>query len=188
MERRAFDEKKLTERKVNFSGYKYCPICGSHMEKKTIDSIVRLQCSSLTCDFIYYHNPIPAAGALITNDKKVLLVKRAREPRLGWWCIPAGFMEWSEHPSMTAVREVEEETGLRIRLDSLFEVYSGSDDPRTNAVLILYLATIIDGTLQAGDDAEEVRYFSFDELPEKIAFESNRQALADYRKKILNRD
>ena len=56
------------------------------------------------------------------------------------------------------------------------------------AVLILYLATIIDGTLQAGDDAEEVRYFSFDELPEKIAFESNRQALADYRKKILNRD
>lgn len=188
MEKRTLDEKKMTERKMNFSGYKYCPICSSLMEKQTIDSMVRLQCSNPNCDFIYYHNPIPAAGALIIKDEKILLVKRAREPRLGWWCIPAGFMEWSEHPSMTAVREVEEETGLRIRLDSLFEVYSGSDDPRTNAVLILYLATAIDGALHAGDDAEEVRYFSFDEIPEKIAFESNRQALADYRKKILNRD
>ncbi len=188
MEHTVFDETILTERKMNFSGYRFCPFCRSILKREMIDSALRLQCSNPSCDFIYFHNPIPAAGAIIVRDNEVLLVKRAREPRLGWWCIPAGFMEWSEHPGATAIREVREETGLEIRLDSLFEVYSGNDDPRTNAVLVLYLATVIEGTLEAGDDADEVRYFPFDEIPDKIAFESNRQALADYKERVLKRD
>jgi len=188
MERRVFDEKKLTERKNNNSGFRSCPLCGAPLKKQMIDSILRLQCSNSACDYIYFHNPIPAAGAMIINDGKILLVKRAREPKQGWWCIPAGFMEWTEHPSETAIREVEEETGLKVKLDSLFEVYSGTDDPRTNAILIVYLATVIEGTPRAGDDADEVGYFSFDALPEKIAFVSNRQALADYRRRFLEKD
>jgi 8-oxo-dGTP diphosphatase len=93
-------------------------------------------------------------------------------------------MEWQEHPSQTAVREVKEETGLDIRLKGFFEVYSGSDDPRTNAVLILYLGEPIGGELGAADDAEEVRYFGFDELPDNIAFASHRQALKDYQERF----
>ena len=179
------DEKALFERKGNFLGYKYCPRCGGDLRVEMIDGKNRLRCVNDKCDFIYYHNPIPAAGALVVENGKILMVQRAVIPRVGWWCLPAGFMEWSEHPSQTAVREIKEETGLDIRLESLFEVYSGNDDPRMNAILILYLAKAIGGKLGPADDAQDVRFFGFDELPENIAFVSHRQALADYRERFL---
>lgn len=178
-------EEELFTRKHDFMGYKFCPRCGEILNKEFIDNKDRLICSNNRCDFIYYHNPIPAAGAMVVKDGKILLVKRAVAPKIGWWCIPAGFMEWSEHPSQTAVRELKEETGLDIKLDRLFEVYSGEDDPRLNAVLILYKADEVGGKLGADDDAMEVKYFGFDELPEKIAFASHIQALKDYKERFL---
>ena len=178
------DEEFLFRRKDNFMGFQFCPRCSRRLEKSLIDGQTRLKCTNSECDYIYYHNPIPAAGAIVVRNDKVLLVKRAVAPKKGWWCIPAGFMEWSEHPSQTAVREVKEETGLDIKLGQLFEIYSGSDDPRMNAVLVLYLATENGGELEAADDADEVKYFDFDALPTNIAFESHIRALADYRKRI----
>jgi ADP-ribose pyrophosphatase YjhB (NUDIX family) len=175
----------LFKRKENFQGFHFCPRCGSPLERKMIDSQLRPVCTNQSCDYVYYHNPIPAAGAMVVKDKKILMVKRAVIPRVGWWCIPAGFMEWSEHPSQTAVRELKEETGLDVKLTSLFEIYSGNDDPRMNAVLILYLAEIVGGKLTAADDATDVQFFGFDELPEKIAFISHKQALKDYQERYL---
>jgi 8-oxo-dGTP diphosphatase len=179
------DDKTLFDRKNNFLGYKYCPRCGRELEKQFIDGRQRLSCPGDSCDFIYYHNPIPAAGAVVIKDGKILMVKRSVMPKKGWWCIPAGFMEWSEHPTETAVRELKEETGLDVKLKSIFEIYSGQDDPRMNAVLILYLASVNGGHLKAGDDAMDVKFFGFDELPEEIAFLSHRQALADYQKRYM---
>lgn len=179
-----FDEEKLFERKDHQCGYRYCPLCGKPLVAGDIEGRRRMACRDEGCGFIFYQNPIPAAGAIIVQDDRVLLVKRAHPPRIGWWCIPAGFMEWNEHPSQTAVREVGEETGLQIKLTSFFDVYCGNDDPRTNAVLMLYLADVIGGTLKASDDALEVRYFSFDNLPDKIAFASHHQALADYTRRF----
>ncbi len=179
------DEQLLFNRKNDFLGYRFCPRCGRELEKKFLDGRQRLVCTSDSCDFIYYHNPIPAAGAVVIKDGKILMVKRSVMPKKGWWCIPAGFMEWSEHPTETAVRELKEETGLDVKLKSIFEIYSGQDDPRMNAVLILYLASIEGGEMKAGDDAMDVRFFRFDELPEKIAFLSHRQALADYRQRYM---
>jgi len=184
-EKKTVDEKLLFERKDDFLGFRFCPRCGQGLVKKILDGRERLKCINETCDFIYYHNPIPAAGAIVAADNGILMVKRAVMPKVGWWCLPAGFMEWSEHPSQTAVRELKEETGLDIELKSLFEIYSGQDDPRMNAVLILYIASITGGTLTAGDDAMEAKFFAFDDLPDKIAFISHRQALADYKKRYL---
>ncbi|MBD3331518.1 NUDIX domain-containing protein [candidate division GN15 bacterium] len=181
---RRFDADKLFRLKSEHSGYKFCPRCRTELEEQRLDGVLRLACPSGDCDFIFYQNPAPAAGAVVVTDDRILLVKRAHPPKIGWWCIPAGFMEWQEHPSQTAVREVKEETGLDIRLKGFFEVYSGSDDPRTNAVLILYLGEAIGGELGAADDAEEVRYFGFDELPDNIAFASHRQALKDYQERF----
>jgi ADP-ribose pyrophosphatase YjhB (NUDIX family) len=172
------NEKSLFERKNDFMGFLFCPRCSARLENRVIDGRERRVCGNPSCDYIYYHNPIPAAGAV--KNKKLLWVKRAVMPRIGWWCFPAGFMEWTEHPTETAVREVREETGLDIELDSFFEVYVGKDDPRMNAVLMLYLASEKSGKLKAGDDASEVRYFDIDKPPEKIAFESHRRALNDY--------
>lgn len=179
-----FDEKKLFRLKDENSGYRFCPRCATGLTAKELDGHMRLVCPSSECDFIYYQNPVPAAGAIVIKNNKILLVKRAHPPCVGWWCIPAGFMEWKEHPSETAVREVGEETGLEITLKSFFEVYSGRDDPRANAVLILYLADETGGMMAAADDALDVGYFSFDELPEKIAFESHQQALKDYQSRF----
>jgi 8-oxo-dGTP diphosphatase len=81
------------------------------------------------------------------------------------------------------VREIEEETGLQIKISSFFEVYTGTDDPRSNSVLLLYLGDITGGELRAADDALDVRWFSLDDLPENIAFESHVRALADYNRR-----
>jgi ADP-ribose pyrophosphatase YjhB (NUDIX family) len=182
-----FDEQKLFARKDHHCGFRYCPLCGRDLAVGTIDGQERVYCPDENCGYVFYQNPIPAAGAILIENDRVLLVKRAHPPKIGWWCLPAGFMEWREHPSETAVRELAEETGLEIKLTSFFEVYSGQDDPRSNAILILYLADIIGGELRAADDAEEVAWHSLDDLPDQIAFESHIQALADYNRRYRNK-
>jgi ADP-ribose pyrophosphatase YjhB (NUDIX family) len=134
------------------------------------------------CGFIAYRNPAPACGVLLMRHGRVLMARRAHEPRRDAWGIPAGFMEYGEHPEATAVREVLEETGLRIRLTGLFGVYAGRDDPRTRAVLILYRGKETGGTLKAGDDASEVAFFPLDRLPRPLAFQAHREALGDLRR------
>jgi 8-oxo-dGTP diphosphatase len=181
---RSFDDDQLFKLKEQHCGYRICPRCGTTLVERELDGRRRPACPDPHCHFVFYQNPVPAAGAIIVEDNRVLMVKRAHPPRVGWWCLPAGFMEWHEHPTQTAVREIREETGLDIELTSFFEVYSGTDDPRVNAVLMLYLAKRIGGRLEANDDALEVRFFGFDELPDEIAFASHRQALADYRRRL----
>jgi len=178
-----FDEAKLFKRKDNFGGYRFCPWCGEPLEPKQLDGCQRMSCRTNGCGFIFYQNPVPAAGAIIVENDRVLLVKRAHTPKVNWWCIPAGFMEWKEHPSDTAVREIKEETGLDIRLTSFFDVYTGYDDPRVNAVLMLYQAEIVGGAMHASDDALDVRFFPLDKLPDKIAFEAHVRALADFNRR-----
>ncbi len=179
-----FDPALLFARKNNHCGFRFCPLCGRELQKRQLDQRERVICPDPSCGYVFYQNPIPAAGAVIVQNDAILLVRRAHPPKVGWWCIPAGFMEWDEHPEQTAVREIREETGLEIRLDGFFEVYSGVDDPRSNAILLLYFGTPIGGSLKAGDDALEVRYFAFDDLPKELAFASHHQAVADYCRKF----
>ena len=181
-----FDAEKLTKRKNAHNGYVFCPFCKTTLKEAVLDSTKRLACPDNVCDFVYYQNPVPAAGAIIIEDSKILLVKRAHPPRIGDWCIPAGYMEWNEHPTETAIRELKEETGLDIQITSFFEVYSGDDDPRSNAVLLLYLAERIGGKLEAMDDAMEVAFFSFNSLPKNIAFVAHVKALKDYKDRFLS--
>lgn len=146
--------------------------------------VMRPTCPS--CGFIWYRNPVPAAGVILVRDGAVLLVKRKYEPRAGWWCLPAGFMEAGETPEQTAVRELQEETGVFAQLTGLFGVYAGFDDPRVRAVLILYTGVITGGDERAGDDAIELGWFPLDALPEELAFASHRQALAELIERLAN--
>ncbi len=146
--------------------------------------VMRPTCPS--CGFIWYRNPVPAAGVILVREGAVLLVKRKYEPRAGWWCLPAGFMEAGETPEQTAVRELQEETGVFAQLTGLFGVYAGFDDPRVRAVLILYTGVITGGDERAGDDAIELAWFPLDALPEELAFASHRQALAELIERLAN--
>lgn len=159
------------------SSFKHCPLCTSPLELTQHDHRVRKVCPA--CGFVDFHNPAPAAGAVVVRDGKLLLVKRAQAPYQDDWCIPAGFMEWDESPSECARRELKEETGLDISPGKIFNAYSGSDDPRTNAVLILYFAQVAGGEAVPGDDASDIGFFGKDEIPGNIAFAAHRQAIRD---------
>ena len=136
------------------------------------------------CGYVWYRNPVPAAGVLLERAGRVLLVKRRWEPRAGSWCLPAGFMEAGETPEQTAVRELQEETGVVARLTGLFGVYAGFDDPRVRAVLILYSGVATGGEERAGDDATELAWYPLAALPGDLAFASHRQALAELRERL----
>jgi len=164
--------------------FQYCPSCGQKLVEGDIDGRTRLHCPS--CQYIWYKNPVPAAGAIIFRDDKLLLVKRKYEPRAGDWCLPAGFQEYDESPLECCIREVKEETGLEIKIDRLFWNYKAGDDPRTMVVLILYLADIVDGVLEPGDDAVEAKFFPLSEIPSNIAFKAHRMAIS-HLKNFLSR-
>ncbi|HET6462842.1 MAG TPA: NUDIX hydrolase [Candidatus Krumholzibacteria bacterium] len=159
---------------------KFCPRCGSPTELRTVDNHERAVCER--CGHITYRNPVPAAGIILIEDGNILMVRRKFEPRAGLWTLPAGFLEYDEHVEACAVREAEEETGLRVELTRLFGAYMAMDDPRVQVVLLLYLARRIGGKLTPGDDASEAAFFALDATPEGIAFKAHEQALADVRR------
>jgi ADP-ribose pyrophosphatase YjhB (NUDIX family) len=161
------------------SSFRNCPLCTTPLVLQEHDHKQRMVCPK--CEFVDFHNPSPAAGAVVVLDGKLLLVRRAADPYKGDWCIPAGFMEWDESPQHCAERELKEETGLDIVIGEIFNVYSGTDDPRTNAVLILYFGRVVGGIATAGDDASEVAFFRIGEIPANIAFLAHRQAIDDLR-------
>ena len=158
---------------------RFCIRCGTRLVRRDDHGRPRATCPH--CGHIHYRNPAPAAGILLRSSAGVLLVKRKFEPAAGAWCLPAGFMEYGESPEHCAVRELEEETGLRARLTGLFGVYAGFDDPRVRAVLILYTAERTGGRLVPGDDAIAARYWPLSRLPRRIAFVAHRRALEEFR-------
>lgn len=155
----------------------YCPLCAEPLTISEREEVPRRYCRH--CDRTYYHNPVPAAGGVIMRGNKVLLVQRKFHPRIGDWTLPAGFLEYFESPEECAVREILEETGYHARIDSIFGVYAGRDDPRNTAILILYRMTITGGDLTPGDDAQDAGFFAPDKIPEGIAFRAHKETLWD---------
>lgn len=162
------------------TGFRFCPVCAGELAPQLVDLRERLVCQA--CGFIFYINPKVAAGALVEDQGRVVLVRRGVEPGLGQWGLPAGFAEVDETIEETAVRECHEETGLEIVVDDLLGVYSYESATQGRGVLVLYAGHVVGGQLAAGDDALEVGLFAPDELPEDIAFRTHRQALHDWRK------
>ena len=161
--------------------FRFCPICSAELVKRVVDKKNRMACH--VCGFVYYQNPVPAAAVIIEKEGKILLVQRKFNPYAESWSLPSGFMEYNETPQECAKRETKEEAGLDIKIKNLFDIYLATDDPRTHVVLMVYLAAIIQGSLKAGDDAKEVRFFLPSEIPADIAFTAHKRALKEYLEK-----
>jgi ADP-ribose pyrophosphatase YjhB (NUDIX family) len=128
------------------------------------------------CGHIHFEEPKVAAGVLVVEEGKVLLVRRIMEPKQGEWTLPAGFVDADEDPEEAAVREVYEETGLVVKIDGLLDVFHGKEHPNGASIVIIYDGNVISGKLKAGSDVNGVDFFDPKDLP-PIAFEATKKAL-----------
>lgn len=127
--------------------------------------------------------PLVGVGAIIIEDGRVLLVKRAHPPLLGKWSIPGGVLEVGELVREAAVREAREETGLIVEPGELLGVYervvrNGEKLVQYHYVLIDFLCRRVGGELAAGSDAGEVRWFTREELPALKLAEDTQDVIA----------
>jgi 8-oxo-dGTP diphosphatase len=126
-----------------------------------------------------YVAPALTVDAVLLKGDEVLLIRRGREPFKGWWAIPGGFVEVGERTEDAVRRELVEETGLKGDVVDLLGVYSDPRrDPRGHTVTVAYVLKV-SGIVHTSDldDADEARWFRFDELPE-LAFD-HAKILAD---------
>jgi ADP-ribose pyrophosphatase YjhB (NUDIX family) len=141
------------------------------------DNRTRLVCTD--CGFINYENPKVVVGSVCAWGEKVLLCRRAINPRAGFWTLPAGYMELHETTAEGAVREAWEEAQARIELEGVLAVYS---IPRLSQVQVIYRARLLTPDVAAGPESAEVALFRWEEIPwDEIAFPSVRWALDHYR-------
>jgi ADP-ribose pyrophosphatase YjhB (NUDIX family) len=138
------------------------------------------------CGLVVFREHKVAAVVLVEDEAgRVLLARRAWEPKQGQWSLPGGYVDHDESPKRAAIREVCEETGLTIEgleLLTLISEYdeNGSKHHRGADLVVVYRARAAGGTLRPADDATEVRFFALGELP-PLAFRSTREAVARLR-------
>lgn len=141
------------------------------------DDRERLVCGD--CGFINYENPQIVVGTVATWENKILMCRRAIQPRDGFWTLPAGYLELHESPEDGARREAHEEATAEIAIDTLLAVYS---IPRISQVQLIYRGRLVHPDIEAGVESLEVGLFDWDEIPwDDIAFPSVHWALSHFR-------
>lgn len=156
----------------------FCTACGHKTQEKIPlgDQQIREVCSA--CGTIHYINPKVICGALALWQGKVLLCRRAIEPRYGLWTLPAGYMELFETMEQGSARETREEALAEIDIEQLYCMYN---IPRIGQIYVLFKAQISEGRFGAGEETLESRLFSEDEIPwDQLAFPSVERTLRHY--------
>ncbi len=156
---------------------KYCLYCGGETVKKYEDNVRRDFCPA--CNSYFYINPLPVVSAILESSRQVLLVKRDRAPSRGLWCLPTGFAETGESIEQAALRELEEETGIRGKIIKLLDVDSYKSRFYGDLLFLTFVVQQTGGKLCAGDDCSQARFWPVNKLP-PLAFRSNKLALEAY--------
>jgi ADP-ribose pyrophosphatase YjhB (NUDIX family) len=156
----------------------FCSTCGARVELRIPpgDNLPRHVCVS--CGAIHYENPRIIVGCVPEWEGRVLLCRRAIEPRLGLWTVPAGFMENGETTSEGARRETLEEANARVEVGDLFALYN---IPHISQVYMLFRARLLDLDFSAGAETLELKLCSELDIPwDEIAFATVRNTLTHY--------
>ncbi|TLU73419.1 NUDIX hydrolase [Lichenicoccus roseus] len=150
----------------------------SRFSRLVPDGDHRERVSCLDCGHVFYENPKPVVGAVVSHEGRVLLCRRAIEPRRGYWTLPAGYMELGETAEEGARREVQEEAGAEIVTDGILALFSIS---RIGQIQIIYRARFAGAgqpVYSAGEESLEVGLFDWSDIPwTELAFPSVRWAL-----------
>jgi len=142
--------------------WRFCPRCGGNLTRED---------DHLTCDgcgSLYWANALPGVQGILERDGRVLLARRAHEPRKGYWDLPGGFLDETEDPLDGLRREFREETGLEVEPVEFLRIDIEPYDGRH--VFSVTWIVRAEGEPAAADDVEELRWFARDELPEEMAF------------------
>lgn len=159
--------------------FKHCPKCGGEF---VVNNFKSKKCKE--CGFVYYFNPSSATVAIILNDRNELLVSvRAKEPAKGTFDLPGGFVDMGETAEEGVIREVEEETSLKVvSLKYLFSrpnlyVYSGFE---VHTLDMFFLCKVNDCSgFTAADDVASLRFVPLNEIDvEKFGLKSIREGLS----------
>jgi ADP-ribose pyrophosphatase YjhB (NUDIX family) len=147
---------------------KFCSYCAAPLARRVPpgDSLPRYVCDQ--CGIVHYQNPLLVAGTIPEHEGRILLCRRAIEPRYGYWTLPAGFMENDETVGAAALRETREEAGATIELGAPFTMVSV---PRVNQVHVFFRARLVTLEFKPGEESLEVALFEESALPWKdLAF------------------
>ena len=144
------------------------------------DDRERLMCPD--CGYVAYQHPLIVVGSVATwtgdGEDRILMCRRAIEPRKGFWTLPAGFMEERETTQAGAMREAWEEARATIEIDALLAIY---DIPRISQVQLIFRARLTSPEVAAGPESAEVALFRWDEIPWRdIAFPTVHWALREH--------
>jgi ADP-ribose pyrophosphatase YjhB (NUDIX family) len=159
-------------------GGAFCGACGAPTVRRVPpgDSRERLVCPA--CGAIAYENPKLVVGCLATLDDRVLLCRRAIEPRYGSWTLPAGFMENGETTAEGAARETVEESGAAV---ADLEPFMLIDVPDVHQVHLFFRARLVEARFALGDESLEARLFAAAEIPwDALSFPTVIAALRRY--------
>ena len=156
----------------------YCSACGQPVTTSIPDGDNRPRAVCPACAAVHYVNPKLVVGCVPEFSGQILLCRRAIEPRLGFWTVPAGFMEIGETLAEAAIRETWEEALARVELGALFSVV---DVVHAGQVHVFFNARLPKPEFGAGTESLEVRLFRPEEIPwADLAFPSTRIALEQH--------
>jgi ADP-ribose pyrophosphatase YjhB (NUDIX family) len=156
----------------------YCNECGASVSLRIPegDSLPRHVC--VRCNTIHYLNPKLVVGCVAEWEGRILLCRRAIEPRYGLWTLPAGFMENGESTAQAAIRETLEEACARVQIDDLFSLVNV---PHISQVHLFYRGKLLEPTFSSGIESLDTSLFSEADIPwHKIAFRSVALCLRAY--------
>jgi ADP-ribose pyrophosphatase YjhB (NUDIX family) len=147
---------------------KFCSVCGSPVELRLPPDDNRTRHVCTACGEIHYQNPKLIVGAIPEWQDKILLCRRAIEPRHGLWTLPAGFMENGETTVEAAARETLEEANAQVDIGELYSMYNL---PYINQVHLLFRARLLNLDFSPGVESLEVQLFAEEDIPwDKLAF------------------
>lgn len=156
----------------------YCSHCGAPLEVRIPDGDNRPRHCCPECGTVHYQNPKIVAGCIPEWEDRILLCRRAIEPRHGYWTLPAGYMENGESVEQAAARETWEEAHARVEIGPLLAMYS---IPHIAQVYMLFRARLADLDFSAGTESLEVALFAENEIPWKeLAFPVIERTLRGY--------
>ena len=157
---------------------KYCSHCGHTVQSRIPEGDNRQRYVCDNCHTIHYQNPRIVVGSLPVYEDKVLLCRRAIEPRKGFWTLPGGFMENGESTLEGALRETWEEAQARLNVHGLYRMF---DLPHIDQLYIFYRGDVIDGKFAPGPESTEVALYAEEDIPwEELAFLVVRETLKEY--------